>query len=159
MVNIASPGGAVRTYVASTVTAPGALAAAADDLAASILAGRAAGTNGPFVTIALHAASTGQDASLTGDTMLATSDGTVEATVTVRSPLWAEFDRIELYVNGATQPWDHDGDVDTRPRYRAVPDIVRTAGADFTVTRVAGLSVSVLPSGRFTLRRSFSPLT
>jgi len=129
-------GGSVRTYLASTVTAPGQLAAAAEDLAAAVVSGRAAGTNGPFVTLALHAASTGADASLTGATMLATLDGAVEATVTVRSPLWAEFDRVELYVSNAPQAWDHDANAATRPRYRVIPDVVRAAGADFPVARV-----------------------
>jgi hypothetical protein len=131
-------GGSVRTYVASTVTEPARLAAVAEALAATIVAGRAAGTNGPFVTLALRAASTAAEASLVagGVTMVPTTDGAVDAVVTVRSPLWAEFDRIELYVNNAPQAWDHDANAGTRPRYRVIPDLVRSAGTDFTVVRV-----------------------
>jgi hypothetical protein len=131
-------GGAVRTYVAAAVTAPGGLAAEAAALAASVVGGKASGTNGPFVTLALGAPSTGATASLAHDApvMVATTDGRVDVTVTVASPAWAEFDRVELYVNSAPQPWDHDAQPSTRARYRILPDVVRTAGTDFAVTTV-----------------------
>ena len=45
-------------------------------------------------------------------------------TIDVASPGWAEFDRIELYVNNVPEAYDHDGDVETRDRYRIVPDVV-----------------------------------
>lgn len=133
-------GGSVRTYVASAVTDPGLLRDHADTLAANVVAGRASGTNGPFVTTSLHAVSTGQTATLAlgAPTVLATSDGAVDLTVTVRSPHWAEFDRIELYVNNAPQPYDHDGNAATRRKYRVIPDRVVTKGADFAVTSVPG---------------------
>ncbi len=131
-------GGSVRTYLASTVTAPGELAAIAEDLAANVVAGRAVGTNGPFVSIGAFAPSTGERATLTvgATTTLATTDGAVDVTVTVKSPRWAEFDRVELYVNNAPQPHDHDANPMTRLRYRVLPDFVQSAGTDFTVVSV-----------------------
>ena len=127
-----------RTYLASSVTAPAALPGQALTLAANVKDGRASGTNAPFVTVTASAPSTGQTAGLgMGQaTMLATSNGMVDVTVTVRSPLWAEFDRIQLFVNNAPQPFDHDGDGATRNRYRVIPNFEHVAGTDFTVTTV-----------------------
>jgi hypothetical protein len=42
--------------------------------------------------------------------------------VSVKSPLWAEFDKVQLFVNPKTQPVDDDGDPGTPPRYRALPN-------------------------------------
>jgi hypothetical protein len=86
----------------------------------------------------LTAASTGQAAGLgAGDaTQLVTTDGAVTLTVDVTAPLWAEFDRIEIYRNTAPQRWDHDGNPATRPRYRAIPDAVFDAGTDFTIGEI-----------------------
>jgi hypothetical protein len=131
-------GGAVRTYLASAVEDPGLLAAEADALAAHVIAGRASGTNGPFVTARIHAASTGGSASLAlgTPTLVSTTDGAVAVTIGVRSPRWAAFDRVELYVNNAPQPYDQDGNPATRARYRVFPDHVQTAGSGFTVTAI-----------------------
>lgn len=131
-------GGAVRTWVASDVTAPIDLPAHADALAASIVAGHAIGTNSLFFTPRVTAESTGQTAGLgTADpTLIATSDGTVKLDVAIRAPLWAEFDRVEVYMNNAPQRWDHDGDPATRLRYRVIPDRTLDAGTDFTIATV-----------------------
>jgi hypothetical protein len=127
-----------RTYVASAVTTPGALSAQALTLAANVRNGRATGTNAPFVTVTASAPSTGQSAGLGAgqNTMLATTNGMVDVTVTVKSPLWAEFDRIQLFVNNAPQPFDHDGDGATRNRYRVIPNVQQVAGTDFAVATV-----------------------
>ncbi|HEV7735640.1 MAG TPA: carboxypeptidase regulatory-like domain-containing protein [Candidatus Binatia bacterium] len=131
-------GGSVRSYVASAVTDPAALWTEADTLAANVTAGRAVGTNAPFMTITARAPATDAIASLGLDhpTIVATPDGHAEVTVTVRSPLWAEFDRIELYVNAPTGRWDHDANPATRDRYRVTPQIVQHAGTDFVRTTV-----------------------
>jgi hypothetical protein len=131
-------GGAVRTWVASSVSAPGGLGAEADTLAAHIVAGKAIGTNSLFFTPHLTAASTGETAGLGVDdaTIVRTTDGAATLTVDVRSPLWAEFDRIELYMNNAPQRWDHDGNPATRLRYRVIPDLTLAAGSNFTIDRV-----------------------
>jgi hypothetical protein len=127
-----------RSYVASSVTDPALLAADPEALAAQVVAGRVSGTNGPFVRITSSATSTGETGGLDAGlpTLISTTDGAVDITVTVKSPLWAEFDQIQFLVNNAPQPYDHDGDASTRDRYRVIPDFVRNAGADFAVTTV-----------------------
>jgi hypothetical protein len=111
-----------RTYMPAAVTDPGLLGPEAENLAATIVAGKAIGTNGPFVTITAEAASTMETAGLglTDNTLLSTIDGAVDVTVTIKSPIWAEFDKVQLFVNAAPQPFDHDAAAGTRNRYRAL---------------------------------------
>ncbi|MEO6029680.1 MAG: hypothetical protein ABIR79_22665 [Candidatus Binatia bacterium] len=126
-----------RSYVASAVTIPGALGAQALALAANVKAGRVIGTNGPFVAISATSGAASAGLGVGQPTLLTPTTGNaVTVTVTATSPLWAEFDRIELYVTNAPQPYDHDGDAGTRDRYRVIPNLVHTAGPDFTVTTV-----------------------
>jgi hypothetical protein len=134
-------GGAVRTWVASEVTDPGALAAQADALAAQVVAGRGIGTNSLFFTPAIGLGSTTAGLAHDQSTLVTSNAGTLEVTVQVRAPLWAEFDRVELYVNNAPQRWDHDGDPATRLRYRVIPDVTLDAGTDFTIA-----TIDVVPS-------------
>jgi hypothetical protein len=131
-------GGAVRTWVASDVTAPIDLPAHANEIAASIVAGHAIGTNSLFFTPRLTAESTGETAGLgtTDPTLITTTDGTVKLSVVIESPLWAEFDRVEVYVNNAPQRWDHDGNPATRLRYRVIPDRTLDAGTDFAIATI-----------------------
>src|SRR5262249_27597858 len=70
------------------------------------------------------------------NTLVATNDGSATITVTVKSPLWAPFDRIQYYVNNAPQPYDHDADPSTRDRYPVIPNVEQVAGTDFTITTV-----------------------
>jgi hypothetical protein len=131
--------GGSRTLIASAVSAPVDLWAEADTLAARVSEGRVTGTNGPFVEIALDAASTGETASLAlgAPLLVTTSDGAADVTVTVTSPGWAEFDTIELYVGAVPEAYDHDGNPATRDRYRVSPTLVLTEGVDFTREQVA----------------------
>src|SRR5581483_4730865 len=124
-----------RTYVASAVTDPGLLTPEAQNLAANVIAGKAIGTNAPFVTVSVNAPSTGETAALdlAHGSMVSTSDGVVNVTVTVSSPAWAEFDRIQFFVNNAPQAYDHDNDAGTPDRYRVFPNFEAVAGTDFTV--------------------------
>ncbi|HYB98372.1 MAG TPA: CehA/McbA family metallohydrolase [Candidatus Limnocylindrales bacterium] len=120
------------------LTSPSALGNAAVDVAASVREGRVAGSNGPFVEVSLTAASTGETASLavTDSLLASTSDGAVTVGVQIRSPLWAEFDRVDFYVGSATERYDHDGDAATRERYRVTPTVSKLAGTDFMVSTV-----------------------
>ncbi|HWP65759.1 MAG TPA: CehA/McbA family metallohydrolase [Candidatus Limnocylindria bacterium] len=131
-----SNSGGSRTLIASEVTQPAELWDEAETLAARIAQGRAIGTNGPFVAVRLDAASTGQTASLSLEhpLLVTTTDGSVDLTVDVQSPKWAEFDTIEVYVNAVPEPYDHDDDPATRDRYRVTPSVVLTEGVDFTRT-------------------------
>src|SRR5262249_40174329 len=69
-------------------------------------------------------------------TLIETNDGNATVTVTVKSPIWAPFDKVEFYVNNAPQPFNHDANAATRDRYRVIPNFVKTAGVDFTVNTV-----------------------
>jgi hypothetical protein len=76
------------------------------EVARSVDAGRAVGGQGLYVQTRLTAASTGQVADLTlaGSTDLVTTDGAVNLEIRVQAPLWAQFDRIEVYANGLPAP-------------------------------------------------------
>jgi len=72
-------------------------------------------------------------------TLVNTTDGAVDITVDVQSPTWAQFDKIEFYVNSTTTkvttPNVQTGagliNVNT---YTLTPDFVHTDGAEFNVT-------------------------
>ena len=132
-----------RSYVASTVTNPGLLAAEDENLAANVVAGKLTGTNSAFVTVT---ATTGLGSAGLGagdSTLVQTNDTNATIDVTVKSPTWAEFDKIQIFVNNAQQPFDHDADAGTRDRYRVYKNGVcdpttgcfeKVAGTDFNVT-------------------------
>lgn len=120
-----------RSLVASEVTDPGALSGHAQALATNVADGRVVVSNAPFLTVELAHPDTGAVAGLgVGEARLLSSpDGRANVRLTVASPAWAQFDRIELFVNSAPAPAGGD-----TPRYRACPDITLRAGEDFTVT-------------------------
>ena len=115
-----------RSLVASKVTDPGRLSAHAQTLADTVSQGRVLMTNAPFVTITAESRSTGQTASLgLGSPLeLATDNGRVTLTITVDSPAWAEFDRVDLFINNAPAKTS-----DEPPRYSACEDHRITLGA------------------------------
>jgi len=144
---IGTQAGAPRTYIASPTDAPGGLAAIADTLSGHVNDGRVFGSNAPVVRITSSAASTGETGGLELGlpTLIETNDGTVDVTLEIQSPVWAAFDRIELYVNSATtrsvvQRQSGAGLVDVTT-YAVTPDHVLQAGVDFTVS-----TVQVVPS-------------
>lgn len=145
--------GAPRTMIASPTDAPGALGGIADTLSANLNDGRVFGTNAPMLRVTAAAASTGETGGLELGlpTLISTTDGAVEVTVDVQSPIWAEFDRVEFYVNSATtksvaQRQSGAGLVDVTT-YAVAPDYVLDAGVDFTVS-----TVNVVPSVSGALR-------
>ncbi len=134
--------GMPRTFVASPSDDPSALAAIGDTLSQNVNDGRAFGSNGPIVRVRVTAASTGQDARLElgFPTDLATTDGSVQVDVDVESPTWAEFDRVEYYVNTTTicsssNKETSAGVVPVR-RYAVAPSFTQNAPADFAVAPV-----------------------
>ncbi len=77
-------------------------------------------------------------------TLISTSDFSVDITVDVQSPVWAEFDRMEFYVNATTERFTIKNEqtgaglIDVN-HYGVIPTYVKTAGAgpdNFTVTTV-----------------------
>ena len=135
---VATQSGFPRTYVASPTDDPGALAALAETLSTNVNAGRAVGSNGPFIRVTTEATSTGETGGLALGLpiTISTSDGSATVTVEIQSPLWAQFDTVEYYINNVPTADDFDSDPTTPPFYRVTPDVVQTAGVDFTVNTV-----------------------
>ena len=134
--------GVPRSMVASPTDAPGGLSAIADTLSGNVNDGRVVGTNAPMVRVTANAVSTGQTGGLdlSLPRTIATTDGAVDITVDIQSPLWAKFDRVEFYVNSTTTKFfvtrnPGNGMIQV-PRYSITPDFVQTAPADFAVSSV-----------------------
>lgn len=134
-----------RTLIASPTDDPGALSGIAETLSANVNAGRVIGTNTPMITVTTSAVSTGETGghALGLPLEIATVDGAVDITVDVQSPIWAEFDTIEFYVNPVTTrsiTQENSGDPGVDPvdvtTYAVAPDFVHTAGTDFALSTV-----------------------
>ena len=75
-------------------------------------------------------------------TLVNTTDGAVDITVDVQSPLWAPFDTVEYFINTTTSQTklcdvqSGAGLVDVN-RYTLTADATQTAGVDFSVSTVA----------------------
>ncbi len=96
-----------RTWTASSTDAPESVDP--DEVARSVLTGRAVGGQGLYVQTRLLArdGSSGvADLTLGGTTEVVSSNGDVDLEVRVQAPLWAPFDRIEVYANAATAAVD-----------------------------------------------------
>ncbi|HSP99402.1 MAG TPA: CehA/McbA family metallohydrolase [Candidatus Dormibacteraeota bacterium] len=100
-VNVA---GFPHNMVAMPTDDPSQLSALADTISANVNAGHSFATNGPMVRFSANAVSTGETASLElGEpTTIATTDGSVTINVDIQSPTWAEFDKVEYYINPIT---------------------------------------------------------
>lgn len=125
-----------RTLIPSAVTAPGQLGAQAETLAARVRDGYAIGTNAPFLTVAVTADGGTAGLGLNQPITVSSSDGNATLAVTVRSPLWAEYDTIELYVNNKPQSYTLAHSAGDQTRYKVCPNVKLAAGTDFTVTPV-----------------------
>ncbi len=77
----------------------------------------------------------------------------VDLNLQIRSPLWAEYDRILVYSNTVTQPRDEDG----VPRYRpCAPQLQLELGRDFTRQIVPAVVVEDASFNRFDTNLSIS---
>ncbi|MDX2167538.1 MAG: hypothetical protein SF182_10760 [Deltaproteobacteria bacterium] len=124
-----------RTWTASPTDEPAEIDPA--DCARAVAAGRAIGGQGAFVTPRLRAddgSGASADLTLEGATTVASSNGKVILEARVQAPIWAPFDRIEIYANATTVVARTRDGVPTL--YAAEPSLVLAAGADFTVERV-----------------------
>ncbi len=74
-------------------------------------------------------------------TLISTTDGSVDITVDVQSPLWAEFDTMEFYVNPSTKQFTIKNEqtgaglIDVN-HYGVIPTYVKHAGTDFIISTV-----------------------
>lgn len=131
-----SQAGGPRNFVAASTDTPGDLDEA--ELAASVTGGRLIGTNAPFVRIQVEGEE-GQTAGLAlGEPQLVrATSGQVTVRLGIQSPLWAEFDTVEIYANTVPLPVpDRNFHGVTVPRYSATPNLVLRAGTDFEVATV-----------------------
>ena len=96
--------GLPHNMVAMDTDDPGDLSGEASTISENVNAGRSFGTNGPMVRVSASATSTGQTASLdlADPLAISTTDGSVTINVDIQSPTWAEFDKVEYYINPVT---------------------------------------------------------
>jgi len=93
-----------RTLIASATANPSDLTAGAEALAATVLAGKAVGTNAPFLLLQADGVWLGQvqraGLRLDEDTTMPADPGSdVVLTATVSTPAWAPVDKVEFYIN------------------------------------------------------------
>lgn len=123
-----------RTWTASSTDDPPQIEPG--EVARSVDAGRAVGGQGIYVQARLRALDGSErvaDFTLDGSTEVR-SDAGVELEVVVQAPVWAEYDRIEIYANAVTVPALR---VDNVPvLFTAIPTRSLDLGADFERTLV-----------------------
>ncbi|MEO8602652.1 MAG: hypothetical protein ABI629_08755 [bacterium] len=136
-----------RTWTAATSDEPAEVDPGA--VARAVAAGRAVGGQGTYVQTRLRAddgSGASADLTLDGQTTVVSSNAKVVLDIQAQAPLWAPFDRIEIYANAQT--------VVTRTQkgtpvlYSAEPTLVLVAGQDFTVTRTV-VDANVAGAERF----------
>jgi len=128
--------GGPRNFVASSADAP----AEVDDgeLAASVRDGRMVGTNAPFLSVSVE----GDDGAVAelgigAPTLVGATAGAATVRVRVQSPVWAEFDTIEIFANTVpTAVPDRNMHGVEVPRYAVAPTMVLRAGNDFDIEEV-----------------------
>ena len=128
--------GTFRNFIASSTDDPELIDE--DEMTQSVKEGRTVGGYSPFLRATVNAASTGQTGGLALGlpTIISTTDGNATLHLEMKSPVWVEFDTVELYINNIPVPYDDDGNAFTPPQYQASPDVVLTEGVEFTVTEV-----------------------
>jgi hypothetical protein len=128
--------GGPRNFVAASSDDPADLTDA--EMAANVRDGRVIGSNAPFLRVSLE----GDGGATAGlglgePKLVAATSHAATLHVNVQSPMWAEFDTLELFANAVpVQIPDmnlHDVEV---PRYEAEPTLVLQAGSDFAVRTV-----------------------
>ena len=128
---------ATRSMVASEVEDPGQLSDNAQPLAENVRAGRVFVTNAPFIDVTVETLEGVAGLSLEHPLVVETGvDNLAQVHVNVTSPAWAEFHRINFYINNAPEQINEE---DEPPRYSVCPDEVMVAGDDFTVEETNGV--------------------
>ena len=126
-----------RAMIASPSDDPGDLSALAETLAMNLNDGRVVSTNAPFMRVTGEGDPSEMGGLALGmDTVIRATGGSASVTVEIQSPTWAEFDRVEFYVNSETVKSDPNDRPGLPPLYGICPDFVQTDPNDFTVTTV-----------------------
>jgi len=139
-----------RTWTAAPSDAPAAIDPA--QVSRAVRAGKAVGGQGVYVQTRLRAGDgTGAVADLTldGTPLVRSATGAVDLDISVQAPLWAPYDRIEVYANAATSQARLEEGVPVL--YGAVPTASLTAGVDFDVD-VVTVEPSVPGAARYETR-------
>jgi hypothetical protein len=124
-----------RTWTASPTDDPAAIDPA--DVARAVAAGRAVGGQGVYVQTRLRAddgSGAVADLTLGGSTLVRSANASVVLDVAAQAPIWAPFDRIEIYANADTVVTKTRDGVPTL--YAAEPTLVLVAGTDVPLERV-----------------------
>ncbi len=131
--------GGARSWTASSTDAPAAIVD--DEIGAAVLGGRLVGGQGVYVQTRLLATDGSggvADLALGNSNLVSVGNGQVDLEIKVQAPLWAEYDRIEVYVNAATRVTGRNpnnaGGVPVS--YTAVPTLTLDAGTNFAITTV-----------------------
>jgi hypothetical protein len=123
-----------RSWTASPTDAPAEIDPA--DVARAVDAGRLVGGQGVYVQTRLVAADESgatADLTLAGSTTVR-SEGGVDLEIHAQAPVWAPYDRIEIFANAETVVARSNDGVPTM--YGAEPTLVLHAGVDFEVERI-----------------------
>jgi hypothetical protein len=121
-----------RTWTASSTDAPAAIDP--NEVGRAVKAGRATGGQGIYVQARLVAGATAADLTLGGSTLVAAPGGAVQLEISVQAPIWAEYDRIEIYANAQTTITGRNGG--TPVDFGAIPTQTFDLGSGFTRTQV-----------------------
>jgi hypothetical protein len=116
-----------RTWTASPTDDPAAIDPA--DAARAVRAGRAVGGQGVYVQTRLRAGDGSNgvaDLTLGGSTQVTSSNASVTLEINAQAPIWAPFDRVEIYANATTVVARTRDGVPTL--YGAEPTLVLVAG-------------------------------
>ena len=117
------------------------------EVAASVDAGRAVGGQGLYVQARLVAGDGSvADLSLSGSTTISSTGAGVDLEIRVQAPVWAEYDRIEIYANAETVVAGEQQGVPVL--FSALPTLVLEAGTDFDI-EVIDVVPSVSGAKRF----------
>ena len=119
-----------RNYIASDLAGGLALSAGAEQLAASVRAGKTVGSNAPFLLLDARGSYKGQQQHaglrLADSTAMSVdAGGDVELEVKVVTPQWAAVDRIDFYVNSQPERTSAEGEA---ARYAICPGVGVGAG-------------------------------
>ena len=122
-----------RTWTPSSNDHPPAIADA--EIGLAVMARKAVGGQGVFVTTRLMKGAAEAGFGLGDDTLVTAADGSLDLQIEIQAPLWAPYDTIEIYRNAQTvQTGDTNG---TPTDFSATPDDVLTLGAaDFVRSEV-----------------------
>lgn len=138
--SIREQAGGPRTFVASPTDDPGSISPAG--LALNVNAGRAIGSNGLFVRVELEGDGGATASHALGDPLTAPATlGTADVNIHVEAPTWAQYDKIEIYVNSDPDCQAGFSFMGTVDRVCDVtPDYVLNKGTHFTAPTSTGVS-------------------